>query len=199
MTKQKIEKAKNIFFKHGPILKTVQLKNQKFHSREIAELSEKGYINKLKTGYYIWADTEKDLSDHALACGLIPNGVIYLNSAAAFYDLATVNPASITMAIPPRNINIKKPDYPPIELYPIYRNFALGIKEINDNGIMRIYNKERTVCDFFKNKNKVGNDIALEVIKSYMNQKSKNIQKLMEYAAIITDKRAMMAYVEALI
>lgn len=200
MNKSKIEKARQLFLNNSSILKTADLNENKFHSREILELVNSGYLSKYKRGVYVWTENENAISDNTLACGLIPQGVIYLFSAAVYYDLTTINPTAVTMAVPLGSREIKLPDYPPIELYTIHQRFELGKIQINnENEVIRIYDKERTVCDFFKNRNKVGKDIALEVLKNYMQQKNKNIQKLMEYASVLTDKKALTAYVEVLL
>lgn len=199
MDAKKILKAKDLFSKNGSILKTSELRENKFHSREISELINRGYLAKLNRGIYVWKENENALSDNALACGIIPQGIIYLYSAAAYYELTTMNPMKISMAIPLGSRGIQLPDYPPIELYPIHKNFDLGEEKIvHRSEIIRIYNMERTVCDFFKHRNKAGKDITLEVLKNYMQQKNKNIQKLMDYAAVLTDRKALSAYVEAL-
>lgn len=200
MNENKILKVKDLFLRNGFILKNSKLKQNKFHIREIAELIERGYIHKISRGTYVWKENEKSLSDNALACGLIPQGIIYLYSAAVYYELTTINPTAVSMAVPLGSREIKLPSYLPIEIYPIQQNYELGIEQINSNNeIIRIYDIERTVCDFFKQRNKIGKDITIEVLKNYMALKEINIQKLMEYATILTDKKALSAYVEVLI
>lgn len=200
MDNKKIEKARSLFLNNGLILRTSELKENKFHSREIAELVSLGYLAKIGRGTYVWKEKENDLTDNALACGIIPQGIIYLYSAAAYYELTTMNPMKVSMAVPLGSREIKLPEYPPIDLYPLSKNIDLGKEEIRkEHEIIRIYNMERTVCDFFKNRNKVGKDIMLEVVKNYMNLKTKNIQRLMEYAEVLTDKKALSTYIEALL
>lgn len=54
---------------------------------------------------------------------------------------------------------------------------------------VRVYNPDRTICDFFKYSSRVGNDVALEVIKNYMLRKNKNLQLLFEYATKLRVKK----------
>ena len=151
MDNRKIEKARNLFLNNGSILRTFELKENKFHSREIAELVNLGYLAKIDRGIYVWEEKENDLSDNALACGIIQQGIIYLYSAAAYYELTTMNPMKVSMAVPLGSREIKLPEYPPIDLYPLSKNIDLGKEEITkEHEIIRIYNMERTVCDFFK-------------------------------------------------
>lgn len=64
---------------------------------------------------------------------------------------------------------------------------------------IKIYNPERTVCDFFKYSSKIGNDVALEVLKNYMVGNKKNLQRLLEYASKLRVKKSIKQYVEALL
>jgi hypothetical protein len=47
--------------------------------------------------------------------------------------------------------------------------------------VLRVYDRERTLCEFFRMRLQIGKDTALEVFKQYMAGK-KNLQKLYEYA-----------------
>ena len=200
MRTAKLQEAKKLFLENGSILKTSILKENKFHSREIKYLVDNGYACKINHGIYLWKENENLLSDNALACGLIPQGTIYLYSAAVYYELTTINPMAVSMAVPLGSREVKSPSYMPINLYPIHKNYELGREQINiNNEIIHIYDIERTVCDFFKLRNKIGKDITFEVLKNYMIRKDKNIQKLMEYASVLTDKKALSAYVEVLV
>lgn len=192
--------AERLFMSSGAILKASILQSGGLGSRDIAALVAEGYIKKIKSGIYFWSDLEGQISDEEYACGAIPKGVIYLYSAAQFHDLSTINPMSISMAVPINSIRTQLPKYPPIRLFPLFSHFELGIQTVQSpHGQVRVYNKERTICDFFRNRNKIGEDIAREVVKSYMNGTDKNLQQLMEYASILTDKNALKPYVEALI
>jgi len=48
---------------------------------------------------------------------------------------------------------------------------------------MKIYDRERTVCDFFRMRLQIGKDSAFEVLKNYLSCK-KQLQKLSEYAEL---------------
>ena len=200
MREQKIEKAKILFKNSGMIVKSSALNENKFCSNDIAELISIGFIERVKPGYYILAEALGEISDVELAAAVIPAGVVCLYSAAAYYELTTVNPMSVNIALP----NVGKlpilPEHPPVELFKIRRPmFEIGITEVDMTyGKMRIYDKERVVCDFIRLRHQLGEDVALEVLRSYMSG-SKNIQKLYEYAEKMRIKRVIRPYVEALL
>ena len=62
--------------------------------------------------------------------------------------------------------------------------------------VLRVYDRERTLCEFFRMRLQIGKDTALEVFKQYMAGK-KNLQKLYEYADILRLKKILEPYVEA--
>jgi predicted transcriptional regulator of viral defense system len=201
MNIERLNKIRIIFEQNKPIVKTAILRENKINSRDIMELIESGYIKKVKTGYYAWADDFENYNDLEVVQGIIPEGVISVFSAAEIHELTTVNSTCISVTIPTKMLKPKLPDYPPIELYYISNKYLkLGIINYETEHMnIRLYNPERTVCDFFKYSDNVGNDVALEVIKNYMSRKNKNIQMLFEYATKLRVKKYIKPYVEALL
>jgi hypothetical protein len=63
---------------------------------------------------------------------------------------------------------------------------------------MKIYDRERTVCDFFRMRLQIGKDCAFEVLKNYMAGK-KHLQKLSEYAGLLQIKGVLHPYLEVLV
>jgi hypothetical protein len=58
---------------------------------------------------------------------------------------------------------------------------------------------EKTIADAFKFRNRIGLDTAAEALRSYMERKDRNIDKLMYYAEICRVSRIIRPYIEALI
>lgn len=201
MTKNRIRKILEIFDDFGPIVKASILRENKLCSRDIMELIKGSYIVRLRSGYYALENIAPTLTDIEIASSIIKNGVICLYSAAQIYDLSTINQFTVSVAIASDTIKPVLPKYPPIELFVFTnRTFQLGVEiRKTENSEIRIFNPERVVCDFFRLRNKIGQDIALEVIKNYMARKNKNIQMLMEYAGKMRIKTKMKPYVEALL
>jgi predicted transcriptional regulator of viral defense system len=201
MTDSRREKIKKIFDDYGPIVKSSILREKYLNSRDIISLVRDGYVKKHRTGYYSWVSADENISDLELASSLVKNGIICIYSAAVYYELTTLNPMSITMAISSGTVKPVLPDYPPVKLYVFSKGFfTLGETFDNiSNTKIRIYDVERTVCDFFRLRYQLGEDISLEVLKNYMALKNKNLQKLMEYADKLHIKTKIKPYVEAMI
>ncbi len=187
----------------GGFARMNELRAASFQTREIAKLVKQGKIEKVKSGLYklpeIDVSTEVDASlvevSHA-----VPKGIIALASALAHYDLTTFVPSEIYVAIP---LSDKPPkiEFPPIRFFYYPRQFySVGIEEIKTSaGTVRMYNKEKTICDMFRYRNKIGENLALEALKNYLRRKDSNIKKLNEFAIICRVKTVMLPYIRAMV
>jgi predicted transcriptional regulator of viral defense system len=116
----------------------------------------------------------------------VPPGVICLFSAWQFYGLTTFIPSAHHLTIPGK-AKLVLPAYPPVKLYYWYgASYLLGKTEIMVEGQpICIYDLEKSVCDAIKFRNKVGSDIASEVLKNYLKRNDRNIDLLMKYARLL--------------
>ncbi|MDR3209781.1 MAG: hypothetical protein LBT36_04055 [Oscillospiraceae bacterium] len=86
--------------------------------------------------------------------------------------------------------------FPPVELVSYAMpTFELGATEA---GHIRVYDRERTVCDLFRKRRQLGDNLALEVLQTYM-RGQRNLQTLFDYAGTLRIKGVIKPYVEALI
>jgi len=181
------------------IVKTQTLNKNGFTSRDIKCLTQEGLLARVKQGYYIGVHSV--LSDIEIVSKLIPVGVLCLFTAIEHYELATVNPTEICVALP-RGVTC--PVLPANLFIKVYhmtdRHFEVGITEVEVSGVMvRMYDAEKTVCDCFKYDNDIEKGIALEVLKNYVAGGKCNIQKLLEYATLLGKKKIIYPYLEALV
>ena len=66
-----------------------------------------------------------------------------------------------------------------------------------DGITVRIYDREKTVADCFKFRNKIGKDVALEALKDYLGQRDRQLDRLLEYARIDKVEKVIRPYIEA--
>ena len=66
-------------------------------------------------------------------------------------------------------------------------------------GETRIYNQEKTVCDLLTYRRKYGLEDSLAVLKTYLRQEDRNLNKLIEYAEKLRVKTTLMNYLEVLL
>lgn len=201
MSDVRFECIRQLFEESNGILKSAQLKKNKYSDRDIQELLNEGHIKKIRNGFYGWNDIVNKLCDYKVANLIFPNSIVSVLSAASIHELTTVNPMSICLTIPSNSMKPKLPDYPPIDLFYINeKHIELGAQKKDVDGFtINIYNIERTICDLFKYTKRVDKEVALEALKRYMNMPNRNIQLLLEYATTVKVKKVIKPYVEALL
>ncbi len=207
----KISKEDMINKKHKKIIKILKTRNgyarskdilaEGIHQRDIKSILDKGIVIKVKNGLYKLSDTpvisNQSFVDLAFA---VPEGVICLLSALSYYELTTFNPSLISMAIHRKSWR-PKIEYPPVEFYYFSKKqFEAGIDKIKikDHKI-NIYCREKTICDCFRYRNKLGIDIAKEGLSEYIKQKDRNLERLLKYAEICRVKTLMEIWINAMI
>lgn len=199
VNQEKLRIAERLFTEKAPILKANELNKGGFCSREIAELVRDGYLSRVKTGYYEWNGNLNPLSDIETAATVIPFGIICRRSAAHIYGYMDSAPSIISIAIPANRTRIAIPSSLPVELI----SSAPGIYELGktilDTGktVISIYDRERTVCDFFRKRSQLGEDLALKILRQYT-KGDQNLQRLIDYAEKMRIKNVILPYIKIL-
>ena len=165
-----------------------ELKSDGFHTSVIKKMADEGVIYKIKPGLYRLDDLPEpetvsfDFVDTAKA---VPGSVICLLSALSYYDLTTYMSPSVNIAVE-RSKKIPKVTGVNIKGYYFSEStFILGINEIKTKyGAVKIYDREKSLCDAFRYRNKIGEDIAYECLKNYVKGNGTDFLKLREYAKI---------------
>ncbi len=166
---------------------------------QLEKLIHSGDVFRAKHGLYAHKKyLRKD--DKELIAEMIPNGIFCLFTAWQQYGFTTTIAAEYHVALH-RKTKISVPDYPPVAIhYWSDKVYDLGITEIKENGtVLKFYDRERSVCDAVKFRNKIGEDIMQEVIKSYFMQKTKNIDRLMQYATTLRVEKILSPYIKSLL
>ncbi|MCF6271006.1 MAG: type IV toxin-antitoxin system AbiEi family antitoxin domain-containing protein [Melioribacteraceae bacterium] len=188
---------------NGGFATTKELNQAKFHSREIKLSLQKGEIEKIKKGFYRISNFSyfEDVNISLITiCRAEPKAIISLISALDYYEMTDFNPSEIYYSIPHSQ---KKKDFytPPVNVFYFRERFYnIGINKIyTEYGDIKIYNKEKTVCDMFRYRNTLGEDLAMQALKNYLNQKNKSIATLMEYAELCQVKTVIMPLLKGMI
>jgi len=180
-----------------------ELREAGFHSRDIRKLVDANILEKVKSGLYkVWESVDNSHVNPGFIdlCNANSRIVICLLSALEYHELSTVNPSTIYAALP-RDEKAPKLNYPPVKFYRWKGNmYEQGIEKIKTkSGIVKIYNKEKTVCDMFRYRDKLGEDIAFEALKNYLNLKEANLNKLREYSVKLRIKTVLQPYIKAIV
>lgn len=200
MKSQKQEKLKKIV-SGKKILQTSFLRESGFTSRDISALVKEGALLKITRGHYLWHEYAEGMNDMELVRFFMPGAVLCLFSAIDFYGLSTVNPSELHIALPRGTALPSLPENLFVKIYRMTeKQYKLGISEEKaSSGKIKIYDKEKTVCDCFKFDKDVDKSVAIEVLKNYAAGGSCNIQRLLEYAALMGKKKIIQTYLEAIL
>ena len=170
-------------------------------TREIGRMRECGQLVRIKRGLYRVSDSPiADYQDFVDIAQAVPGGVICLTSALAYHGLTTFNPSYVAIALK-KGSRIPVVEYPPVESYLFGEKvYKLGIERIKvGKHAFRIYDREKTVCDCMRYRNKIGIDLAREGLKEYLKLKDRNLSKLSRYAEICRVKTIMNNWLDALV
>jgi predicted transcriptional regulator of viral defense system len=192
---------KQLFRRQHGYARMKDLKQMGFHPRVIASAVVDGEIEKVKRGLYKLTNYTWDENSSFLDVNRANRrAVICLLSALSYHELTTFNPSEIMVAVP-HNTTRFRIVYPPVRVfyYPD-RFYSIGINQIKTkNGSFRIYNKEKTICDMFRYRKQLGEDVAIEALKNYVRSKSADLKRLHEYAVLCQVKSILIPYLRALV
>ncbi len=197
-----MKKILNFFNKNNGYARMKELKEQSFQIRNIARLVKQGKIEKIKPGLYRLADMMDGKIRRSFidVCSAMPKGVICLASSLSYYELTTFNPSEVYVAIPNKAKHTHM-EFPPVKLYYFSdRFYKAGTETISTSqGVVRIYGMEKTICDMFRYRRKLGEDMAIEALRNYLRRKNADIAKLEQCAKICTVKAVITPYLKALV
>ena len=173
-----------IFLDYNFTMTTAQLNKEKLYYRDIQRMLDEGLIEKIKRGYYHWIE-DYGTSEVALINSLFPDAVLCMETALFYYKYNDRNPAEWNITVDKNTSRRRtKIDYPFVKAYRV-EPALLSLGETN--GIIeftnvRIYDRDRTVCDVLRNMSKMDKEIFNKSIQNYVKDPQKNIPNLMEYA-----------------
>lgn len=168
---------------NGGIIKTSQITELGVDYRRILSWVKDGTLERVKSGYYSFGLKERNEED--LVLGLFPDGILCLDSALYYHHYIEQKPYGWHIAIDKNTSKSRfKMDYPVI--YPYYTEpevLKLGVMEIPfASGSMKIYNKQRMICDCLKFEEKLDRDIFKRALLAYIADSSKDIAELLSIA-----------------
>ena len=202
MKKDIYKKIEKIFKNNNGYARTQDILDANIHSSHLYKLEDEGEVTKVKRGLYRWNDQEYDTEMEMVEVQkIVPDGVISLLSALSYYELTTYNPWEYYVAIHRDHFKPTLPDYPPISIYYFSEDqYYTGITVIDIKGEkVKIYDREKTICDCIRYRKKIGVDVMKEALQEYLKQDDRDIDKLIKYAEITGVKTLMNRYLEVLV
>jgi predicted transcriptional regulator of viral defense system len=194
-----MDRARKAFEAAGGLLRTSSALSAGIHPRTLYAMRDSGVIERVSRGMYRLADAPPFSNpDIVVVCSRVPGAVLCLVSALAFHNLTTQVPHRVDIAIAP-GARTPKLEYPPTAVYRFSRpSLSAGIEGHMIDGVpIRVFAPAKTVADCFKFRRRVGIDVAIEGLKSYLLRRGSNVEELIRYADINRMRTTMMPYIEA--
>lgn len=198
--KPKIKSAIKTFKKAGGVLTMSEALDLGIHRRELYTLRESGELETVSRGLYKLPTKNFAWPDFIVIAKKIPNSVICLISALAFYEITTQIPHYVYVALPSK-AHKPKIEHPPMRYFWYTEKLlTTGVRKIQLNGFnVKIFDIEKTLIDCVKFRNKIGMDIVIEALKMYWQRKNTDIDKLFAYAKLFRVEKILRPIMETIV
>lgn len=183
------------------IITTKEALNLGFHKDTLKALIIKGEIEKIANGLYTLPN--ENIDEYLYFMFRIPKGIFSHETAAYLQGLTTRIPNIYVMTVK-NGDNVSR-----VKLIKDNIIFKYVKKEYYDIGKISItspfgrkisiYDKERTILDIIKDKDRIDTQVFSESIKSYFSSKEKDLLKLSKYAIKMNMEQILKQYTEVLL
>lgn len=193
------EKIIKIANENNGYVTTKQVKEAKINTIELTRLVGQGKLDRIARGYYAITNS---FCDDYFKYQLKSKKCVFSHSTALyFYDLSDRTPLYFDMTVPVGyNGSLSKNEN--VVLHYVKKEFLeLGLTTIESPFGMklRVYDKERTICDIVKYRNHMDKEILTKALKRYAERKDKDLLKLMKYAKKLNIDKKVLEYMEVLL
>ncbi|MBI3607848.1 MAG: type IV toxin-antitoxin system AbiEi family antitoxin domain-containing protein [Nitrospirae bacterium] len=188
------------FRRAGGVLRTAQALRAGVHPRDLYALRDAGVLEQISRGVYRLADlppfADPDLVTVVLR---VPKAVIALVSALHFHGLTTEIPHEVSVALP-QGTSRPRLDWPRLRVYWLSgAMFTSGIETHQRDGVrLRVYGAAKTVADCFKFRNRLGIQVAVEALRTGIEERKFTPAELLRAARTCRVGRIVRPYLEAL-
>ena len=193
--------SKQVIIEKGGIAKTSDFVAAGIPAVDVVNLCNTGYLERIRHGYYQLADGDT-YSEEQLLATLIPKAIICVESALFHYGYSDFAPRKWSIAVP-RSMSRTKLDIDALALQTYYVQpeiYELGKTTADFNGIiLSIYDRERTICDCFKYRSRLDNEIFNKALNAYVNDSQKDLRNLSGYAKKLRVHKKVTELMEVLL
>lgn len=176
--------AKEVITTKGGIAKSADFVAAGMRSADVVNLCNSGFLERVRHGYYRLADI-REISEAQLISTLIPKGIVCVESALFHYGYSDFTPRKWSIAVP-RSMSRTKLEVDELSLQAYYMPpelYELGRTTDDFDGVtLSVYDRERTICDCFKYRSRLDNEMFSKALNAYANDTNKNLQNLSAYA-----------------
>lgn len=165
----------------------------------LTQFTRDGKLERVAHGVYLTPDA---FDDEMYRLQARSKRIIFSHETALYlHELTDRDPLEWSVTIP-RGYNGSNLRDEGIRVYTVKTElFKMGITDLKTSygRFVKVYNRERTICDIIRNRNNMDIAILNQAIKSYINNKDKNIPQLLRYAEELDVQNILRNYMEILL
>ena len=195
------EVARAVVESRGGIAKSADFVAAGIRAVDVVNLCNAGYLDRVRHGYYQMAEQHETAEEQMLAT-LIPQGIVCVESALFHYGYSDFAPRKWSIAVP-RSVSRAKLDVDalPVQTYFVQRDlYELGKTTGDFDGVtLPVYDRERTICDYFKYRSRLDNELFSKALNAYANDPKKNLSNLSVYAKKLRVYKKVIELMEVLL
>jgi abortive infection protein abiGI len=183
------------------IITTKEALNLGIHKDVLKELTVKEELKKIANGLYVLPN--ENIDEYLYFSYRIPKGIFSHETAAYLQGLSTRMPLVYVMTVKiGDNVSRVKSAKDNI----VFKYAKKNYYDIGETSIISpfgreilVYDKERTILDIIKDKDRIDAQVFSEAMKFYFAGKEKNLLKLSKYAIKMNMEQALKRYTEVLL
>ena len=183
------------------IITTKEALNLGIHKDVLKELTVKEELKKIANGLYVLPN--ESIDEYLYFSYRIPKGIFSHETAAYLQGLSTRMPLVYVMTVKiGDNVSRVKSAKDNI----VFKYAKKNYYDIGETSIISpfgreilVYDKERTILDIIKDKDRIDAQVFSEAMKFYFAGKEKNLLKLSKYAIKMNMEQALKRYTEVLL
>ena len=193
--------VRDVIANKGGIAKSADFVAAGIRAVDVVNLCNAGYLDRVRHGYYQMAEQHETAEEQMLAT-LIPQGIVCVESALFHYGYSDFAPRKWSIAVP-RSVSRAKLDVDalPVQTYIVQQDlYELGKTTGGFDGVtLPVYDRERTICDCFKYRSRLDNELFSKALNAYANDPKKNLSNLSVYAKKLRVYKKVIELMEVLL
>lgn len=190
------QKLNNLINKNDGLILTKELEEKNIPREYLSIFLEEDKLERIKRGVYTTPET---FNDEMYVIQQKNSRLIYSHETALYlHDLSDRDPLEYTVTVPYgyHNPYLKEEN---IKVHTVKKELhSLGVmeKETIYGRKIKVYNKERTICDILKDRNNMDISMVNDAIKKYLTKKDKDLHLLLDYGDRLKISSVLRKYLE---
>ena len=193
--------AKSVIDNKGGVAKAADFVAAGICAVDVVNMCNAGYLDRVRHGYYQMAE-QNEASEEQILSTLLPMAVVCVESALFHYGYSDFAPRKWSIAVP-RSVSRSKlgVDVLPLQTYFVQQDlYDLGKTTGDFHGVtLPVYDRERTICDCFKYRSRLDNELFSKALIAYANDPQKNLNNLSVYAKRLRVYKKVIELMEVLL